>query len=305
MGHGFRAVPMIVRRTQTPAVPVGWLVFTATMIVVCLAITFPYDSLQAMLLLRLSERTGLDIRAERGRLQPPAGMEWLHPSILAPGVARLDAEQIQIQIRMSSILRGQPVFLWSGGVGGEGANGRLSGELSLASLSGNGPAQVLGSVEHLDLSQVKLPFVKKGWLRGRFERRWTNLSAADTSPAEGTYHFELTELALEEVPIGSLGPSSLVLSSLSGRLECHSGACQVDALRGESQDGMFSGEGKLVLHDPLQTSNLTVTLSVIMTEALKERLHLTSLGPVTPGLPQRITITGPLSNLQLGTPAEL
>src|SRR5690349_7494400 len=111
MGYGFGALPMIVRRTQIPAVPVGWLVFTATMIVVCLAMTFPYDSLQAMLLLRLSERTGWDICAERGSLQPPAGMEWLHPSILAPGLARLDAERIQIQIRMSSILRGQPVFL--------------------------------------------------------------------------------------------------------------------------------------------------------------------------------------------------
>jgi type II secretion system protein N len=296
---------MISTHTQTPAVPVGWLVFTATMIVVCLAMTFPYDSLQTMLLLRLSERTGLDIRAERGRIQPPAGMEWIRPSILAPGLARLDAEQIQIQIRVSSILRGQPVFLWSGRVGGEGVNGQLSGELSLASLSGNGPAQVLGSVEHLNLSQVKLPFVKKGWLRGRFERRWTSLSTADTSSAEGTYHFELTELALEEMPIGSFDPSSLTLSSLSGRLECHAGVCQLQALRGESQDGMLNGEGKLVLHDPFPTSQLTVTLSVIMTEALKDRLHLTILGSVTPGLPQRITISGPLSNLQLETPAEL
>lgn len=291
------------RHVQGPyALPVGWITYAFTMVVICLALTFPYDSLHDRFLLRLSESTGLDIHAERWGLQPPAGVEWIHPSILVPGLARLDAEQIQIEIKLGSVLRGQPVFLWSVFVGGqEGANGRLTGELSLTSLSGKGPAQMLGSVDHLDLSHVALSLVKKGWLRGRFERRWTDLSAVDRSPlAEGTWHLELTELVLEDLPIGPHAPSSLMFSSLSGRLECHSGTCRLESLRGESQDGMFSGEGELVVQDPLSTSHLTVTLSVIMTEALKERLHLTSLGPSTPGLPQRITISGPLSNLQVG-----
>jgi type II secretion system protein N len=293
---------MKLRRAQSSyAVPVGWILYTFTMVVICLALTFPYDSLHAMFLLRLSERTGLDIHTERWSLQPPAGVEWIHPSILVPGLERIDAEQIQVEVKLGSLLRGQPVFLWSGRVGGrEGANGRLKGELSLASLSWRGPAQVLGSVEHLDLSHVALPLVKKGLLRGRFERRWTDLSEADRSCLEeGTWHLELTELALEQLPIGPQSLPSLTLSSLSGRLECHSGTCRLESLRGESQDGMFSGEGELVLQDPLSTSHLTLTLSVIMTEALKERLHLTSLGPATPGLPQKITLSGPLSSLQV------
>ena len=93
--------------------------------------------------------------------------------------------------------------------------------------------------------------------------------------------------------------SSLTLTSLSGRLECHTGTCRIESLKGETQDGMFSGEGELIWHDPVSTSHLTLTLSVIMTEALKERLHLMSLGPSTPGLPQKFTLSGPLSDLHV------
>lgn len=289
------------RRGQSPSpVSVGWIVYTVMMMVIGLALTFPYDSLHAMLLLRLSESTGLDIHPEQWNLQSPAGVEWMHPSILVPGLERIDAEQMQVEVKLGSLLQGQPVFLWSGRVGGrEGSTGRLKGELSLASWSWRGPAQVLGSVEHLDLSQMALPLVKKGLLRGRFERRWTDLSEAGRfSLEEGTWHLEVTELALEQVPIGSYSLSSLALSSLSGRLVCHASTCRIEAIRGESQDGMFSGEGELVVHHPLPTSHLSLTLSVIMTEALKERLHVTGLASATPGLPQKVTLTGPLSNLQ-------
>jgi len=283
------------------AMPVGWTVYTIMMVGLCLALTFPYDSLHAMLLVRLSERTGLDIHAEQWRLQLPAGVIWNHPSIFMPGVERIDAEQLQVQVKLSSVLRGQPVLVWSGTIGGrKGSGGRLSGELSLGTLSWSGPAQALGTMEHLDLSSLALPLVKKGLLRARFERRWTDLSAAERSRVEeGTWHIELTDVELEQLPVGPYPLPPLTLSSLSGRLECHSGTCRLESLRGESQDGMFSGEGEIVLHDPLPTSHLSLTLSVIMTEALKEHLHLTHLGLATPGLPQKLTVSGPLSNLQM------
>lgn len=283
------------------AVPVGWTLFTFMMVVICLVLTFPYDPLHATLLLRLSERSGLDIHTERWGLRLPNGVVWTHPSILAPGLERIDAEEIQVEVKLGSVLRGQPVLAWSGHVGErDGSYGLLKGELSMASLSWRGPAQILGSVEHLDLSRLALPLVKKGLLRGRFERRWTDLSEAGrASLAEGTWHLEITELVLEPLPIGLPSLSSLTLSSLSGRLECHSGTCRLESLRGESQEGMFSGEGELVVQDPFSTSHLTLTLSIIMTDALKERLHLTSLGPGTPGLPQKITLSGPLSSLQV------
>src|SRR5688572_4983427 len=75
MGDGLRALLMKLRRAQSPyAVPVGWTLYTFTMVVICLALTFPYDSLHAMFLLRLSEKTGLDIHTEQWGFQPPAGV---------------------------------------------------------------------------------------------------------------------------------------------------------------------------------------------------------------------------------------
>ena len=52
--------------------------------------------------------------SEQWRPQLPAGVIWNHPSIFMPGVERIDAEQLQVQVKLSSVLRGQPVFVWSG-----------------------------------------------------------------------------------------------------------------------------------------------------------------------------------------------
>jgi type II secretion system protein N len=287
---------------QSPyAWPVGWMLYTLMMVAIFLAVTFPYEALHAMFLLRLSERTGMEIHTEEWGVRWPAGIIWAHPSIRVAGLQPIEAEQLQVNVKLSSLLRGQPVLVWSGHIGGHsGPNGPIKGELSLASWSWNGSAQILGSVEQLDLSQLEFPLVKRGVLRGRFERRWTHLSSAGRSLLEeATWHVELSELALEHLPIGPRSISSLTLSSLSGRLECHSATCRIESLRGETQEGMLSGEGELVWHDSLSTSHLALTLSVIMTEALKERLHLMSLGPSTPGLPHKITLSGPLSDLHV------
>lgn len=282
-------------------VPVGWLAYTTAILVIGLILTFPYDSLHAMLLQRLSEKTGLDIRAERWSLQLPAGMEWVNASIQAPGLIRLGVDQIQVQLSGSSLLRGQPVIFWSSrSEGPSGFAGQIKGELSLTSWLGKGPAQALGSVEHLDLSRVALPFIKKGTLRGRFERRWADLSETDPSfLLEGIWYIEVSDLELEPLPIGPQALPSIVFSSLSGRLDCHAGRCRLESLRGEGQDTMFTGEGELLLQNPSSMSRLTVIFSVVMTDALREQWHLTSPTPVTPGLPQKITISGPLTNLQI------
>lgn len=156
---------MSLRRLQIlPAWPVGWILYTLMMGVISLALTFPFDPLHAMFLARLSERSGMDIHTERWDLQWPAGIVWSHPSIELAGVQRIDAEQIQVAVNLGSVLRGQPVFVWSGHVGGrDRSNGTIKGELSLAAWSWSGPAQILGSVEHLDLSELSLPLAKKGF----------------------------------------------------------------------------------------------------------------------------------------------
>jgi hypothetical protein len=144
------------------AIPMGWIVYGFTMVVICLTLTFPYDQLHAVFLLHLSEKTGIDIRTERWSPRLPSGVVWTHLSILLPGLSRIDIEQIQVEVKLGSLLLGQPVLLWSGRIGGrDGSNGLLKGELSMASLPWNGPAQILGSIDHFDLSRLALPSVKR------------------------------------------------------------------------------------------------------------------------------------------------
>src|SRR5687768_2721011 len=156
-------------QSQSPyAWPVGWMLYTLMMVAIFLAVTFPYEALHAMFLLRLSERTGMEIHTEEWGVRWPAGIIWAHPSIRVAGLQPIEAEQLQVNVKLSSLLRGQPVLVWSGHIGGHsGPNGPIKGELSLASWSWNGSAQILGSVEQLDLSQLEFPLVKKGVLRGR------------------------------------------------------------------------------------------------------------------------------------------
>ena len=284
------------------AVPTGWVLYAVAMGGLFFALTFPYDQLHAKLLVQFSQRTGIELHAERWDFRWPVGIVWTRPSIVVPGLQRLDAEQMQLEFKLGSLLRGQPVLTGTGHLNGgrDGPHGQIKTELTLASWSSHGPAQLLGTIEQVDLSRLGLPMVKKGILRTRFEQRWAELSAAQRSwLEEGIWHVELTGLTLEQVPIGSRPIASLSLSSLNGRLRCQAGRCRIEELRGESPDGMLTGEGVLVPHEPLSTSHLSLTLSVIMTEALKERLNLTNLGVGTPGLPRRLILSGPLSNLQV------
>src|SRR5688572_17606683 len=101
MGGCRRAIFMNLRRSQnSPAWPVGWILYTFMMVAICLALTFPYDPLHALFLVRLSERAGMNIHTERWDLRWPAGIVWSHPSIDLAGLQRVDAEQIQVDVKL-------------------------------------------------------------------------------------------------------------------------------------------------------------------------------------------------------------
>jgi len=280
------------------AAPAGWIVYAILMVGLFLILTFPYDPLHATLLTHLSKHSGVEIRTERWAALWPAGIAWNQLSFVVPGLPPLQAEQVQLKVKLGSLLRGQPEFEGTGRLGA--GQGLLKTQLFLASWSLTGPAQLLGTIEQLDLAKLPLPLIKKGTLRTQFEQRWSDLSHADKVwLGEGTWQVELSGLTLEQMALGPLVIPSLGISSLSGRVRCQAETCRIEALKGESPDGMLSGEGVLVPHEPFVTSHLSLTLSLTLSEALKQRLNVTAFVPNTPGLPFRVTLNGPLSNLQV------
>lgn len=292
-------VRRVIYRYATPA---GWGLYVVAMAGVFLVLTFPYDALHANLLLHLDRRTGGEVRAERWYLRWPAGIAWDHLSFAAPGLPRLQADQLQLDLSLMSLLQGTPVLEGTARLveGDEGTDGLIRTRLLFNSWSLNGPAQVTGTVEQLDLSKLPLTGVKKGILKSQFEQRWSDFSNRDRFLAgDGTWQMELTGVTLEQMRFGPLALPPLTLSSLTGKLDCQAGTCRIQTVKGEGPDGAFSGEGTLIPREPAANSQLTLTVSLTLADALRQRLNLPIFQPGMPAIPLRVTISGPLSNLQV------
>ncbi len=290
------------RATHRYATQAGWTLYAVAMAGLFFVLTFPYDSLHATLLAQLAQRTGLEVRSERWTVQWPAGIAWSHLSLAAPGFPALQADRLRLDLSLASLLQGKPVFEGTGrlGAGQEGADGLIKTTLSLGSWSFTGPAQLLGTIEQLDLARLPLAMVKKGILKSQFEQRWSDFSNGHQFFAgDGTWQVELNGLALEQVPVGPLVIPTLAFSNLSGRLVCQAGTCRIHAVKGEGPDGTFNGEGTLIPREPATSSHLTMTLSLTIADALRQRLNLPVFQPGLPAMPLRVTISGPLSNLNV------
>jgi type II secretion system protein N len=291
------------------AAPAGWAFYVIAMVGLCFIVTFPYDALHANLLGHLIERTGVEVRAERWHIRWPAGITWRHLSFAAPGFPALHADQLQLGLSLMSLLQGKPVVEGTGHLGNgangangvEGPGGVITMTLSLGSWSLTGPAQIVGTIEQLDLTRLPLTMVKKGILKTQFEQRWPDFSKSrQLFAGDGAWHVELSGLALEHVPVGSLIIPAVTLSTLSGRLICQAGTCRIQGLKGDSPDGAFSGEGILIPHEPIPSSHLSVTVTVTIADALRQRLNLPVSQPGMPAMPLHVTISGPLSDLKVG-----
>jgi type II secretion system protein N len=280
----------------------GWLLYAASMVVVFFMITFPYDQLQARLLADVSRRTGLEIMAEGWQLAWPVGFVWNGVSLIAPGWPRLGADRVQVTVEPLSLLKGRPILEGTAKLssGPDGQGGLIKGRLALDSWSFGGPAHVNGSIERLALAGLAVPMVRQGTMQAEFDQRWRDPSSAvGILGGEGTWQVEAEGLVLEQVPMGPLLLPSLTASRLKGRLKCKDGACRIETLQGEGPDGTISGEGMLTLKAPLSESALMLSLSVTIAEALKQRFPAAGLVPVSPGTPLKVTLTGPLSRLQI------
>jgi type II secretion system protein N len=284
------------------AAQTGWGLYAVAMVALFFVLTFPYDHLHAKLLSLLSERTGLQVSPERWNILWPAGIEWSNLSFAAPGLPAVRADEIELYVTLASMLQGQPTFEGIGrlGHGPGGSPGLIKTRLALGSWSLVGPAQLAGSIEQFNLGQLSIPMIKQGMLRADFDQRWTDLSNGHGFfTGEGTWRIEVTGLTLEQVPIGAMTTPALTVSNVSGRLVCASGTCRIQGLKGEGPDGAFSAEGVLIPHQPMSSSQLTMTLSLTMAGTLRQRLNLVGAPLGTPGMPLKMTISGPISNLQV------
>ena len=303
MGHDTTVILMnrLIRHDHLRSLT-GWVLFTIGMIGVFLLVTFPYDHLQARIMAGLSQRTGLLIGAKRWELIWPTGIKWHEVALQRPGFPIVEAEAVEVDISLRSLLHGQPALDGRAWLAPEvdGQGGRIKGTLSLTSWSLNAPAHLVGTIERLDVARWFSPELKRGQMRVEFEHRWKALSSGtEFLHGQGEWQVALTELVFEEARLGEVAVPRVSLSNVEGRLLCKEGTCRIENLRAEGQVGTLAGEGILVLRLPLQESVLTV--SSVLTVGQGNRQQVPSLGalPLTSGMPFKMHVSGPLSRLQV------
>lgn len=180
-----------------------------------------------------------------------------------------------------------------------GTAGTIAARLSLDSWAGEGPGHFAGSIEQANLSALSVPMTKQGILRVTFDQRWKGLAGPlGFLHGQGTWQAELTGLELEQVPIGVAILPSLSFATLKARLQCQEGTCKIEGLQGDGPDGTLTGEGVLTLKHPLSESMLILSLSLTATDGLKRRVPAAAILPGPQSPPLKVTLAGPLSNLQ-------
>jgi len=145
-----------------------------------------------------------------------------------------------------------------------------------------------------------LPCGTRGARRGTFALRC--VGAATVGPAsfgEGTWKADAKDLSLDHIPVGNGRILALAFSSLSLSLACREQICGVTELKGDGIDGSFSGQGTVTMQQPLQQSQLALSLTVIPGAGFAAKAPGLGIPPLPPGTPFTFKVIGTLAQARV------
>ena len=265
----------------------GWVALCLLLIGIFSAWLFPYDRLQAWALHHWHQRTGLRLTTDSWRFNWPLGFIAQSATLTGPGVPRLEATRLSLQLSPSGLLQGAPTITGTAGLRQAGSEpGAFSGRLTLGGWSWSHSASLTATLDRLDLSQFGWPSVSGGTVRITADHRWDQ---ADNSQAfiqgTGTWQFDGAGLTLRHVPLGAVALPQIRIDSMQAKLRCREGTCLVEEARGKGPDGSFVGAGVLAMRLPPADSVFDGEFTL-------------SLAQPTP-LSMRLKVAGPLSQLRV------
>lgn len=274
--------------------PLLWTAIGCGFLLLSLALTFPYGVLQARVIGELQRATGMQVRAADWAVGFPAALEWRQMTF-----TKADWPPFQL-----GLLRAQ-VGLWrllTGGVTLDLAaqmdettvtQGIAKAAMTASSWSMTGPVTVSGKIQQLDLSKVIRPYVTRGTVTGEFTQRVDRTTtSASPSFGDGTWKADAKDLVLDQIPVGNGRMLSLAFSSLTLGMVCREQICEVTDLKGEGIDGSFSGQGKITVQQPVQQSQLALSLTVIPGVGFAAKAAGMGIPPLPPGTPFTFKVIG-------------
>jgi len=279
----------------------GWITAGLVVVVVCFMATFPYGALHARITAELNRATGMDVRVADWTVGWPLAIEWRNVTLSKPDWGPIQFALLHAKVSVFKALAGGLGLDVTVHVDEATPNvGVIKGAITASSFSFVGPVAAKGQFQQIDLSKIIRRYVSHGVLTGNFTQRVE--SARPTAGAikgEGTWKAEVKDLTVDQIPTGNGRMLSLAFSQVAAGLTCHDAACDITELKGEGIDGSFTGGGKVTIQQPIENSQLALTVTVIPGAGFASKAATLGLPPLPPGTPMTVKIVGTLAQARV------
>lgn len=280
----------------------GWTAGLFGLVTFFLAVTFPYDALQARLLAEVSGRTGVEINADQWEIDWPFGLVWRGVSLFTEENVRVPMDELRVTFNAASVLTGRLAADMVASLHGDAptGGGRATVRVTANSWSGNSATSAAGRIEHLPLSALGFPAARRGRLSVDFTQRWEGTSpAGGTAGMEGTWTIDVADVSIEPIALGQIRLPSVTLAHARMTLHCRAAVCRVQELTGDGTDGFFQGDGQITLRRPFRNSTLALSVSVTPSPAFAQRAAASGLPLAAAGVPMRVSVNGSIAQPRL------
>ncbi|HKY71854.1 MAG TPA: type II secretion system protein GspN [Nitrospira sp.] len=282
--------------------PLAWIMGGVASLIVFLLLTFPFGTLQARVLSELIRATGWDIRAAEWSPGLPLAVEWRDLTWTKPGGASIPVQSMRLNIGVLGLLVGQQsvdALVQFPGNGPPGT-GKATGTVNASSWSFVGPLALKAHAQQVDLATVIKPYVTRGLLQADVVQRWENRGKDGVAfKGDGSWKAEIKDLVLERIPLGSAAIPSLNFSRVTAAVTCHDAVCDITDFKGDGPDGTITAQGRLLLRQPVVSSTLELTVTVLAGAGWAQKAGNLPIPPLPPGTPLTLKLGGPVANPKL------
>jgi type II secretion system protein N len=280
---------------------VGWIVGGLGVLLLCLVATFPYEALHTRVMAEVTRATGLDVRVADWTVGVPLGLEWRNVTLTPPNGDPVHLAFFQTKIGLLRAVTGGlslDVAMYVDETAPK--TGIAKGTVTASSYSLAGPVTVKGQLQQIDLSKVMRRYVTHGILTGDFSHRIESGQApVQAMKGEGTWKADVKDLTLDGIPVGNGKMLALGFSRVSVALFCRDLVCEVAECKGDGMDGSFTGDGTITLQQPVQNSQVALTVTVVPGAGFASKADTLGLPPLPPGTPITLKVQGTLARARI------
>lgn len=279
----------------------AWTAMGLCLFVFSLIALFPFGALQTRLLSELRRATGIDAQITDWSVALPLGIEWRHVTVSGSDWVPIQLAVLQAKVGILKALGGDlSLAIMARQDDASVAAGLAKATLDVSSFSLESPIAVNGRLQNIELPRIFPPYVSRGVLNGRFSHRINSGRPTDGAiQGEGVWSAEATDVHIDQIPLGSGRTMSLTFANVAVELACRDAVCEVAELKGDGQDGSFTGEGTITVRQPIMNSQLALTLTIIPGPGSSSKATSLGLPPLPVGSPIKIKIVGPLAQARV------